>query len=583
MAEADLRLLLRTIADTSGAEKTSAALRRVQQDATQSLTGVQAQAAAAGSSLLKMGAAAGIAGVATDRFIDFLGGSITVMREHERISRAVTASYGQQTATWVKFAQQLSATTGFTSDAILEAALSARTLSNNYGLSIEQTQKLIRASADLARIRGIGVEQAFERVQSAIRGEAESSEYLGLTLNETYLKNNALNGSLKNTWETLSDAQKAQIRYNELLKQSADFAGLASSSVNSLDSAFNKAATSASNLQIELGKLTAPAVILGLNLLADAMDVVAQGGFIGRGLEQLRQAAQSPSSGGGRGGFDADRPLKQAISDTRSRLRALNEDLYPVQTRPAAELAALVAQIAREQALMDQIDAAARDVILAQQESNRLQRESVQLAAEEARIKLSLLPAQQRLAELQRQTTEQQIRAQLAALPATERLDDLRFEEQRLRLVLQQRGIASEEKSAARRELRALGRGPLAAAELEALVAGRAVTLAGRAGTRVGLAASLQDIADQRALAGVSGSVQRNALVQAVGAADAQGAQQVLADAVRQGLEAGLNLPIQVTVNVTTPDGRTETYQELIEAAGQAQMPPVVRVSGVRR
>ena len=132
-------------------------------------------------------------------------------------------------------------------------------LAANYGLTIQQTQQLIKASADLARVRGIGVAEAFERVQSAIRGEAEASEYLGLTLNDTFIKNNALNGSVKTTFERMTDAQKAQIRYDELLRQTAIFAGLAAGSVNSLDGAMLRAESSANKLAIAMGKLTAPA------------------------------------------------------------------------------------------------------------------------------------------------------------------------------------------------------------------------------------------------------------------------------------------------------------------------------------
>ena len=38
----------------------------------------------------------------------------------------------------------------------------------------------------------------------------------------------------------------------------------------------------------------------------------------------------------------------------------------------------------------------------------------------------------------------------------------------------------------------------------------------------------------------------------------------------------------RLTLQVLGPDGQV-TYEELIEAAGQAEMPPVVKLSGVRR
>ena len=40
--------------------------------------------------------------------------------------------------------------------------------------------------------------------------------------------------------------------------------------------------------------------------------------------------------------------------------------------------------------------------------------------------------------------------------------------------------------------------------------------------------------------------------------------------------------PVQIQLQVLGPDGQV-TYEELIEASEQAQMPPVVKLSGVRR
>src|SRR5262245_51169465 len=105
-ATEELRVLIKTIADTSGVKQTEASLK-----------GVQSQAATAGkTSGLGMAAFAGAAGIAAaagTAFVGVMGEAIATTRDHERILRATTASYGAQTAAWTKFADQLSATTGF--------------------------------------------------------------------------------------------------------------------------------------------------------------------------------------------------------------------------------------------------------------------------------------------------------------------------------------------------------------------------------------------------------------------------------------------------------------------------------------
>ena len=125
-------------------------------------------------------------------------------------------------------------------------------------------------------MRGIGVAAAFERVQSAIRGEAEASEYLGLTLNDTFIKNNALNGSVRATFERMTDAEKAQIRDGELLRQTAQFSGLAASGTNSLEGAQRKAAASSEALGKTMGSILAQALKDVATYQGQAADALAR-------------------------------------------------------------------------------------------------------------------------------------------------------------------------------------------------------------------------------------------------------------------------------------------------------------------
>ena len=64
-----------------------------------------------------------------------------------------------------------------------------------------------------------------ERVTAALRGEAESDEYLGLSLSETSVRAYAESQGL--LFETLTDGEKAQLRYNLLLEQSNGIQGKA--------------------------------------------------------------------------------------------------------------------------------------------------------------------------------------------------------------------------------------------------------------------------------------------------------------------------------------------------------------------
>jgi len=611
----ELRVVIKSVADNSGFQQAltaqqefaNASLRQAMRAAPQTLAGFQAQVRAIESQLgarptlgpdafgigqtvqaartgtgelLRFGAIAGAAGFTVTQVLEktarAYAESVQATREHERAIRANAAAYGEAASQYQQFAEQLSAATGFTSDAILQAALNAHTLSANYGLTIAQTQKLITISADLARVHGIGVAEAFDKVESAMRGQTDAADALGLRID--------------------SNATTQQ-RYNQVVAQSAQFAGFAKNATNDLDGAFGRAETSANKLQVALGKLTEPPTVEGLkgmaklgNDLADALDrvrglpdqihvdipgIAALEGPARRQVQAQEEARQAQQQADAAAAAAAARQ-QQVDEARRRRLMELNDIVEPQQATD---------QEMRQIAFWEQLQAATRDWIILQQQSTRLQQEGVNLTAEEARIKLSLLPVQQQLAAAQRDITEQQIRAQMAALPATEALDNARAAAEHARLIFQDFGQPLARRQQALRDVVNLNMRTLPGLELAGFEANEPVRLAGQAATRVGLQGQLVDIGAQRTLAGVQGAIQGNQLSQQIVQGMVQGQREVVDQIIGQAIKDGLAQqgPMSVTVNVTHEDGRTQTYTELIEANQQAGLPPTIQQSAVRR
>lgn len=119
------------------------------------------------------------------------------------------------------------------SDTELQQAASRTVdMTKRLSLSADQMEEVIRRTADLSAGR-TDLVGGIERVTAALRGEAEASEYLGLTLNETYVRSwYEANDATQGAWKNLDDLQKAQIRYQIFLEQSGAFAGRAADSVN---------------------------------------------------------------------------------------------------------------------------------------------------------------------------------------------------------------------------------------------------------------------------------------------------------------------------------------------------------------
>ncbi len=104
-------------------------------------------------------------------------------------------------------------------------------MTKRLGLSSDQMERLISLTGDLSAGK-TGLEDGVERVTAALRGEAEASEYLGLTLNETYVKGwYEAQGAMQGAWKDLTDLQKAQVRYQVFLEQASATQGKAAESV----------------------------------------------------------------------------------------------------------------------------------------------------------------------------------------------------------------------------------------------------------------------------------------------------------------------------------------------------------------
>lgn len=240
-ARSDIARLTGTPLDKAGPQVSNAS-------AANSALGIVGKGAALG-----LGAAGLSVGLST--VVDITKASTEAYIDNQRVIRATEAAYGSASFQIKDFSNKLSAATGFTKESALESAISGKTLRDNYGLSIAQTEKLIQVSSDLANVRGIGLFEAFQRVQSAIRGEAEAIEYLGITTNATYMKNIASNGAYRQTWETMTDLQKAQAHYNEILRQTAAFSGIAAQATAGPEGAFRRLETATHDLSVEMGKL----------------------------------------------------------------------------------------------------------------------------------------------------------------------------------------------------------------------------------------------------------------------------------------------------------------------------------------
>jgi len=243
--------------------------------------------AAAGAATAVVGIGAAAVGMGVKAFSEFETTRATL--------NELRASFTDTADDWIRWSKRMQRETTFSDESFQSAASGMRTLVESYGMGEDQVRGLITASADLAALKKIDLAEASERVQAAMRGEAESAEFLGLTLNDTYMKNMAFDGSLSETWETLSDAEKAQYRYQEALNQMAYAQGEAGKQAATFSGSVARIKNVAQDAWATVGGALAPVLdTLGTNLANDVIPIIETGADVFQRFTSGLQEGKEP-------------------------------------------------------------------------------------------------------------------------------------------------------------------------------------------------------------------------------------------------------------------------------------------------
>lgn len=85
------------------------------------------------------------------------------------------------------------------------------------------SQQLTQLTYDLSSFKNIPIEQAFEKLQSGISGEIEPLRNVGVALSEATLQELAYSLGIDKSVSSMSEAEKAQLRYIQVMKSSTEW------------------------------------------------------------------------------------------------------------------------------------------------------------------------------------------------------------------------------------------------------------------------------------------------------------------------------------------------------------------------
>lgn len=99
--------------------------------------------------------------------------------------------------------------------------------------AFEMAKGFTALAGDMASFRNIRIEEAFQKLQAGITGEAEPLKRLGILIGENFLKTTKLGKAIKKTGGEYTELQKIQLRYAAVMEQTTKDQGDLLRTINS--------------------------------------------------------------------------------------------------------------------------------------------------------------------------------------------------------------------------------------------------------------------------------------------------------------------------------------------------------------
>lgn len=180
------------------------------------------------------------------------------------------------TEEWSAKITELSKTLNFSQKDLKKAAAEVVSVGTRLELTREQTEKLLDISAAYARITGKDVYDSTVAFASALQGNAQAVLGYGVKLSEASNAHYAFKSGMEETFTTMSDNEKTQVRFNNLLSQYNVVSGVAANIANDWFSQNQKLSITMENLnaQVGLGAAYVEDLNLGSYILNNILSVM---------------------------------------------------------------------------------------------------------------------------------------------------------------------------------------------------------------------------------------------------------------------------------------------------------------------
>ena len=204
--------------------------------------------------------------------------SIKLASDLTEVQNVIDVTFGEGNQKIESFAKNASSQFGM-------SELAAKQYTGTMGAMLKSMQvdnvedmstALVGLAGDMASFYNLDVDEAFSKIRSGISGETEPLKQLGINMSVANLEAFALSQGLDKSYQSMTQAEQATLRYNYLLSATADAQGDFSRTSDSMANQLKIAQLNLENIKASLGQALLPAATAATtafnNLLTNAQN-----------------------------------------------------------------------------------------------------------------------------------------------------------------------------------------------------------------------------------------------------------------------------------------------------------------------
>lgn len=208
-----------------------------------------------------------MANVAMDcarKLIDFGKQGIELASDLTEVQNVVDTTFGSNSKTIEDFSKKATAAYGMSEltakkyNGTMGAMLKSTGLTEKQVLTMSQA--MTGLSGDMASFYNLSSDEAFEKIRSGISGETEPLKQLGINMSVANLEAFALSQGITKAYKSMSQAEQTTLRYNYLMKATADAQGDFAKTSDSFANQQRIAKLNIENLSATIGKALLPSI-----------------------------------------------------------------------------------------------------------------------------------------------------------------------------------------------------------------------------------------------------------------------------------------------------------------------------------